>query len=98
MLDLNNVDVEFKIVAMRETKNLPKDAKQEGTTWTYANKDGTPDRRYNINRKIPIMLYGQIHWKSMTGLNESFQFSNAEAAAGFIDALTDFRATLRETS
>ena len=80
----------------QEQEKLPKDADRVGTTWTYTNKDGTPDRRYGVNPEIPVLLYGEINWKSQTGLNDSFQFSNAKAAAVFIDALTDFRTALRE--
>jgi Protein of unknown function (DUF4236) len=96
MLDLENVQSEFTAVKFQEQEKLPRDADRVGTTWTYTNKDGTPDRRYGVNPEIPVLLYGETHWKSQTGLNESFQFSNAKAAAVFIDALTDFRTALRE--
>ena len=63
----------------------------------YTNKNGTPDRRYVDNPEIPVMLYGEIHWKSATGLSEAFQFSNAEAAAKFTDILNEFRNAIRLT-
>ena len=94
LLDLNEVDVEFVPTHFEERQKRPSDAQQAGMTWTYTNRDGTPDRRYNANPQIPVMLYGEIHWRSKTGLAEAFMVSDAKAAAHFADALSDFRTTL----
>ncbi|MGC2776510.1 MAG: DUF4236 domain-containing protein [Bradyrhizobium sp.] len=91
MLELSEVQLEFNATIFQEHETCPSDAKQVGLTWTYTNRDGSPDRRYANNPQIPMLLYGEIHWTSKTGMSEAFSFSNAEAAAIFIDALTDFR-------
>lgn len=50
-----------------ETESIPKDAKVVQTTWLYANKDGSKDKRYKDNEQIPICEYGQIHLETDTG-------------------------------
>ncbi len=31
-----------------------------GSTWKYANKGGSRDKRYKDNREIPVMEYGEL--------------------------------------
>ena len=31
-----------------------------GQTWRFVNKNGGPDRRFNNNIQLPIVLYGQL--------------------------------------
>lgn len=54
---------------------VPGDATQVGTTWRFVNRHGGPDRRFNNNRQLPIMLYGELHIHSPSGLNELFECS-----------------------
>lgn len=61
-----------------ETENIPSDSAQVGTTWRYVAKNGGPDRRFNNNRQLPIMLYGELKLSSSSGLNEQFQCSVPE--------------------
>lgn len=58
----------------------PADAQHVDTTWTYVNKDGGPDRRFNNNRILPVMLYGRIVLTSPTGLYWIIQTSRHQAA------------------
>lgn len=74
-------------VAFREEQALPSDARTVGTTWRYVNKSGGPDRRFNNNREIPILEYGQIQLSSKSGLNELFQTSQSGAARVLAEAL-----------
>lgn len=41
----------------------PEDALIAGYTWKYANKNGSPDRRYNNNFSVPICKYGLVEIK-----------------------------------
>jgi Protein of unknown function (DUF4236) len=91
VLDLLEVQLEFTLTKFQESDKCPADAQQVGVTWAYANRDGTPDRRYSSNPQIPIVLYGELSWLSKTGLSETFLISNAKAAAIFADALTELR-------
>jgi hypothetical protein len=94
ILSLSDVKLEFRPTNFQEQEPCPSDARQVGTTWAYANRDGSRDERYADNRQIPIVLYAELHWTSETGLYESFMFSNVGAAAAFSDALGDFRNAL----
>jgi hypothetical protein len=59
------------------------DSQQVGSTWRYVRKDGGPDRRFNNNRQLPIMLYGVVHATSTGGLDLVFHTSRADAATSF---------------
>jgi hypothetical protein len=55
--------------------------------WQFANKDGSPDRRFSNNRQFPICLYDQIHLKSASGLNEAIQVSRPGTGTTFQQAI-----------
>jgi hypothetical protein len=65
----------------------PGDAEVVGRTWRFVNKSGGPDRRFHNNRELPICRYGQIIFKSGSGLNEILQLSGVRATADFVPAL-----------
>jgi hypothetical protein len=70
-----------------ETDQVPGDSVQVGTTWRYVAKNGGPDRRFNNNRQLPIMLYGELKLSSGSGLNAQFQCSVPDAAAELSSAI-----------
>ncbi len=70
-----------------ENEQVPTDSAQVGTTWRYVAKNGGPDRRFNNNRQLPIMLYGELRLSSGSGLNEQFQCSVPEAVAELSSAI-----------
>ncbi len=70
-----------------ETEHVPADSAQVGTTWRYVAKNGGPDRRFNNNHQLPIMLYGELKLSSGSGLNEQFQCSVPEAVAELSSAI-----------
>lgn len=94
MLGLNEVQCQFVPRRYEEWEQAPQDSKQVGVAWRYSNRDGSPDKRYADNSQAPVFLYGEIAWKSATGLSEEYVFSNAEAAAKFADAFMDLRSAL----
>ncbi len=57
----------------------PSDAVQVDTTWRYVNLNGTPDRRFNNNRQLPVMLYGRLILTTATGLYWMIQVSRQQA-------------------
>ncbi len=77
-----------------EEETVPQDAEVVGSTWKYVNKKGGPDRRFKDNRELPILLYGEVHFKSATGLNEVIQVSNTKAAEHFAASVTSTAAAL----
>ncbi len=58
----------------------PGDGTVVDTTWTYVNKDGGPDRRFNNNRQLPVMLYARVVLGTATGLYWIIQVSRYQAA------------------
>lgn len=62
---------------------VPRDAKIVDYTWKYVNKDGSPDKRFKDNRKLPICLYGSIHLLSGEGLDIELRCSNPEITFEF---------------
>ena len=82
-MSLNEVLLKYAPAQFIETEAVPSDTQVVGETWENVNKDGSPDRRFARNSKIPIVQYGQLLFTSVAGLNEEFQFSNAHKAGAF---------------
>lgn len=94
LLDLREVEVGWEGVQFIEPEQVPSDAQVVGHTWAKANKDGSPDRRFNGNYQIPVCLYGRIGFASKTGLLEEYQCSNVSAALAFGRALDDYKSAI----
>jgi hypothetical protein len=63
-----------------ESNRKPRDSQQVDTTWQYVNVKGGPDRRFKNNRKLPVMLYGQVDLSAPNGLHWLVEFSRAPLA------------------
>jgi hypothetical protein len=98
LLDLREVVITTGPVTFIEEEKVPPDSRIVGHTWAKANKDGSPDRRFANNYQIPICEYGLIRLSSNSGLNEEFQFSNAQAAHEFGLAFAAYASALASTS
>jgi hypothetical protein len=70
-----------------ETEPVPRDASVVGETWRYVNKNGGPDRRFKFNRTLPICSYGEMEFKSESGLNCKIEYSNPSQGDRFSKAL-----------
>jgi hypothetical protein len=70
-----------------ETDQVPSDAQQVGTTWRFVNKKGGPDRRFNNNRQLPVVAYGELFLTSESGVKELFQFSVPTIASAVASAI-----------
>ena len=82
-----NLNIEAWSQRFIEDEAVPKDSQIVDHTWRYVNKDGGPDRRFNDNKRLPIVLYETISMRSDTGLNEEIQLSRAEVGGGFVQAI-----------
>lgn len=71
-----------------ESKGKPRDAQQVDTTWQYVNVKGGPDRRFKNNRKLPVMLYGEVDLSAPGGLHWLMQFSQVSLAERLTRALS----------
>ena len=78
----SEIKVEFRISNFLEEETIPSDSEVIGETWRKVNKDGSPDKRFKGNYKIPIVKYAEItyHFGNST---ETFQFSNYTKALEF---------------
>ena len=70
-----------------ESDGVHSDSQQVGTTWRFVARNGGPDRRFNNNRQLPILLYGKVSLTSTSGLNELFQYSVPERGVAFATAI-----------
>jgi hypothetical protein len=66
------LDVSFKAGRFIEDGSVPRDGQQLDTTWRFVNVKGGPDRRYNDNRQLSVMLYGNIGVGRQGGCTGSF--------------------------
>lgn len=71
-----------------EEGGVPSDSKVVGSTWRYVNKSGGPDRRFNNNRELPIVLYEMLLLRSNSGLKEVFHLSKPGVVDGFKAAVS----------
>jgi len=81
-----------------EEERVPQDSRQVGTTWKYVNKNGSPDRRFNNNRQLPIMEYGQLEIRTTSGIHLVLQTSSLASAQKTAAALASLQDFLREES
>ncbi len=71
-----------------EKSVVPADATVIGNTWQYVNQDGGPDKRFKLNRKIPVCRYQYLRLSSKDGLEVQLMSSKE-------DAFTQFAVTLK---
>jgi hypothetical protein len=88
-LDYSDLRVTFHQQRFIEDGGVPRDSARVGTTWQYVNKNGGPDRRFNNNRQLPILLYGEVELSTTTGLRWMLQLSNPETGARVAAVLQD---------
>lgn len=81
----NSLLVEYSISSFRETEKVPSDTEIVGYTWQYVNNNGSPDRRYNNNRQIPICKYGKLHVSNKDGIDIILVGSNNNIIERFYD-------------
>ena len=77
-------DIALKVDRLQFQKmsaSLPSDAKQVGTAWAKANKDGSPDKRFKDNYSIPVMQYAPTVVEVGSRPHEEYVLSNVEAAS-----------------
>lgn len=96
LIDLRELEIGAEPRGFHEEEGVPSDAQVVGQTWAKTNKDGTPDRRFKDNYQIPICAYGNITFRSETGVTEEYMVSNAESALAFAEAFKSYQKALSE--
>lgn len=82
-----NLRVDVSASKFIESGSVPSDAEIVDHTWQYVNKRGGPDKRFKGNRRIPVAMYEEVHFKSDTGLNERIQLSRHGIGKSFAEAV-----------
>lgn len=91
LVDYADLDIKFINANFTEAEEFPRDSQLVRHTWARVNANGTPDRRFKDNYKIPVALYGSLILRSGSGLNEQWMFSNHAAAQQFAEALRHWK-------
>jgi hypothetical protein len=81
------VFVENRSIRFIDEDSVPSDAVVVDRTWKFVNKNGGPDRRFNGNRELPICAYGEMSFRSESGMNCVIQYSNADTGKRFSRAM-----------
>src|ERR1035441_2313104 len=91
LIDFRDVKLTFVSTQFTEDDAVPSDTQIVGHTWAKSNKDGTPDRRFANNYRIPVVGYGSLLFSSSDGLDVRYLCSNARLAEQFAKAWSAFR-------
>ena len=94
ILEISELEVDYETTRFIETDTMPPDSNRVGEVWEKSNKDGSRDKRFTENRQFPVIQYGEITFKSASGIYEKYMFSNAKVAEEFINALKAFKELL----
>jgi len=77
-------DLDITVSDTRFVENTaPKDAEIIDYSWQYVNKDGTPDRRFNNNFKLPVCRYGVLDFQTPAGFHTRLHLSKIQSAMNF---------------
>ena len=76
LIEIRELNFKYGSQRFLEEQEIPLDSKVVDYTWAKVNKNGSPDKRFKGNYKIPVCLYGEIEMTSKTGLNEAYSLSS----------------------
>ncbi len=82
-IEYSSLSIDSGQTSFIESGQVPPDTEITGYTWQYVNKNGSPDRRFNNNRQIPVVNYGVISIQSVTGLNLVMHVSSVAITRDF---------------
>lgn len=82
---------------LEEERSIPSDTTRIGETWYRVNKDGSPDRRFTGNYKIPVVRYGAVKIKTLGGINEMYHISDFNKAKHFAEQYKVFQNAMKNT-
>jgi len=77
-----------------ESGTVPHDTEIVDHTWSYVNKNGSPDRRFSNNRQIPVCRYGFLEITSTSGLHEFIYVSRPTVAIDIESNLSEMAEAL----
>lgn len=62
-----DIRVQIKTLNYIERESVPDDAQVVKYTWQYVNLDGSPDKRFNNNYRIPVCNYAELSFYGKNG-------------------------------
>lgn len=74
-----------------ENSPIPRDAEVVDYTWQYVNKNGTADRRFSKNKKIPVCKYGCLEFMVGQEVSIELQLSNNALTGNVGNAYSHYR-------
>lgn len=95
LADILAAKVKAGVVRIPERDVVPHDASVVDHTWERLNRDGSPDRRYANNTRIPVVAYGLVQIEMSASDQRAFLVSSQAAAANFALAFDTFQSSLR---
>ena len=98
LIEWKDVTVSFEQKKFVEQEQIPPDTRVVDHTWAKANKDGSRDKRFKHNHRLPVVLYGELTLRSPNGLHEVFTFSNPDTSRAFADALQSYQRAFEQPS
>ena len=94
--DYSDLALECGTVSYVEDEAIPPGAKQIGETWQFVNRDGSRDRRFTHNRKLPVLEYGTITITAEPNFTLELQVSTREASQEFREDLAHYCKATRD--
>lgn len=91
LVDIRELDFSFHRQRFVEEERVPPDAEVVDETWAKVNKNGSRDKRFKDNYRIPICLYGEFTLTSKTGLNEAYSLSSYKKCENFAQTMINYQ-------
>jgi DnaJ domain len=95
-ISYDSVTIEVGKTQYIESQGVSNDSVVVGQTWQYVNKNGGPDRRFNYNPQLPIVVYGVVDFRSPT-MNFMLHTSNADCVEQFYNLYRAFKTAASDT-
>ncbi len=94
IIDYADLQLAYRSTTFVETESVPRDSKVVDYTWYKVNKNGTPDRRFKDNYRIPIAAYGELLITNSSGIQEEYNCSNNEQTQMFVSAFNWYKSAI----
>lgn len=100
LISYRDLSVSFSISRFIEEDEecVPDDSEVIDETWAKVNRDGSPDRRFKENYRMPVVAYGTLALKTKSGLDEVYQFSRVGVGMLLATALVWIRVGMQSKS
>lgn len=91
----NSIDIftEIQSINWIWTEKVPNDSKIVDYTWKYLNKQGGPDKRFNDNYQIPILLFNTLRL-TLDKVSIELFFSNSDLKSILMENILKIRSNL----